>query len=112
MPFKVKLMSRGPSRLNIKPRSLSLGRVMVSDMKKMSPLFHKLEKNRMPTRYQILPWLKANYSEGLLATYARRYRSSAKLTDDFCPTDLWSFPSPCLNLLDYTVQGILEHPHH
>ncbi|QQP39751.1 Uncharacterized protein FKW44_013563 [Caligus rogercresseyi] len=86
--------------------------VLVSDGKKMPPfLFKAREKIDQNTyykllRYTILPWLKANYPEGV---YLRSVKGSApNIMANFWSTEMWPSSSPDLNPLDYAVWGTLK----
>ncbi|CAI9722582.1 Hypothetical predicted protein [Octopus vulgaris] len=98
--------------------------VVASDGKKMPIKFYKAdEKINVNTyyktlRYQLLPWLKANYADGIYVwTQDGAPAHTARKIQDFCKSNfsnslescLWLPSSPDLDPLDYANRGVLEH---
>lgn len=98
--------------------------VVASDGKKMPMKFYKPgEKINAETyyktlRFNVLPWLKANYPDGnYVWTQDGAPAHTAKKTQNFCqsnfrsfwPSSLWPPSSPDLNPLDYSIWSVLEH---
>ncbi|XP_014780575.1 uncharacterized protein LOC106876512 [Octopus bimaculoides] len=106
------------------PAQVMVFGVVASDGKKMPIKFYKAdEKINVNTsyktlRYQVLPWLKANYpdgnyvwtQDGAPAHTARKIQDFRKSNfSKFLESCFWLPSSPDLNPLDYAIWGVLEH---
>lgn len=105
------------------PQKVMVLGVVASDGKKMPPYFFKPNEKvgadvyYKVLRYNILPWLKANYPAGnYVWTQDGAPAHTSKKAQVFCqvnmadywPSDMWPSSSPDLNPLDFAVWGVLE----
>ncbi|XP_014772885.1 uncharacterized protein LOC106871098 [Octopus bimaculoides] len=114
---------KGTFKIKHPAQVMAIG-VVASDGKKIPIKFYKAdEKINVNTyyktlRYQVLPWLKANYPDGnYVWTQDGAPAHTARNIQDFCKSNfsnflescLWPPFSPDLNPLDYAIWGVLEH---